>query len=75
MLQCPNITMKKIFYAALSIVLNKYIAPVSNWDLLEGTVKGLHIPGDEKLAVTSDPEQIQITIADQDTMQFGKENY
>ena len=40
---------KKIFFDALSIVLNKYITPVSNWSLLEGAVKGLHILEDEKL--------------------------
>ena len=27
---------KKIFYDALSIVLNKYIVPVGNWGLFEG---------------------------------------
>ena len=65
---------KKIFFDALSIVLNKYITPVSNWSLLEGAVKGLHILEDEKLTVKSDPEQIQITIADQETMQFARED-
>ena len=64
---------KRIFYDALSIVLNKYITPVGNWSLLEGSIKGLLILGDEKLVLKSDAEQIQVTIADQETIQFNKD--
>jgi carboxyl-terminal processing protease len=64
---------KKIFYKALSLVLNKYITPVENWGLFEGTVKGLHFLGTEKIVVKSEADQIQIAIAGQNTMLFTKE--
>ena len=64
---------KKIFYDALSIVLNKYITPVGNWGLLEGSIKGLLVLGDDKLTVRSAPDQIQVTITGKETLAFAKE--
>ena len=64
---------KKVFYDALSIVLNKYITPVGNWSLLEGSAKGLLVLGQERLTVKSEPDQLQVTIAGNKTLQFTKE--
>ena len=64
---------KKIFYDALSIVLNKYITPVGNWSLLEGSINGLLVLGDDKLTVRSAPDQIQVTITGKETLSFAKE--
>ena len=36
-----NYKEQKIFYDSLSIVLNKYIVPVCNWGLFEGTLQGM----------------------------------
>jgi carboxyl-terminal processing protease len=64
---------KKVFFKALSLVLNKYITPVENWMLFEGTVKGLDFLGGEKMLVKSETDQIQIGFAGQDTMVFSRE--
>jgi carboxyl-terminal processing protease len=63
---------KKIFHDALSIVLNKYITPVDNWSLLDGTAKGLLNLGYEKLTVESTADQLKVHIDNKETLQFTK---
>ena len=64
---------KRIFHDALSIVLNKYITPVDNWSLLDGTVKGLLNLELKKLTVESTEDQLQVNINGKKALQFTRE--
>jgi len=54
---------KKIFYYSLSIVLNKYIVPVGNWGLFEGTLEGMQsLIGKSQFSFESENNQIILSI-------------
>jgi len=69
-----NYKEKKIFYDALSIVLNKYIVPVGNWGLFEGTLQGMqaHI-GKSQFSFKSENNQIILSINDTPPLQFSED--
>ena len=56
---------KKIFYDSLSIILNKYIVPVGNWGLFEGTLEGMQsLIGKSQFSFESENNQIILSIKD-----------
>ena len=65
---------KRAFYDSLSIVLNKYIVPVGNWGLFEGTLQGLqsHI-GADQMGLNSAHSQVEVTIKNSPTLLFSKD--
>jgi carboxyl-terminal processing protease len=69
-----NYKEKKVYYDSLSIVLNKYIVPVGNWGLFEGTLQGMqtHL-GEAQFALKSDKNQIEISIKDTSPLRFNKD--
>ena len=70
-----NYQRKKIFYDSLSIVLNKYIVPVGNWGLFEGTLEGIpSLIGKSKFALKSENNQIEISIKGSTPLQFSKDD-
>lgn len=67
-------TEKRVFYDSLSIVLNKYIVPVGNWGLLEGTLQGMQAYiGEVPFAIKHDNDLIELKIKDSPSLQFSKE--
>ena len=65
---------KRSFYDSLSLVMNKYIVPVENWTLFEGTIQGvqsLFEAGDFK--IKSENDQIELVIGDSPPINFTKE--
>jgi carboxyl-terminal processing protease len=69
-----NYKEKRVFYDSLSIVLNKYIAPVGNWVLFEGTLEGLQsYIGDAQFKLKSENDQIELTIKGDTTLRFNKD--
>jgi C-terminal peptidase prc len=65
---------KKVFYDSLSIVLNKYIVPVGNWSLFEGTLQGIqtHI-GEAQFGLKSINTLIEVSIKDSPPLIFYRE--
>ena len=56
---------KKLFYYSLSIVLNKYIVPVGNWGLFEGTLEGMQsLIGKSQFSFESENNQIILSVKD-----------
>jgi carboxyl-terminal processing protease len=65
---------KKVYNDTLSIILNKYLYPVDNWTLLEGTIDGLHnLLGEKNMSRMTSSGRIEITIADQKTFMFVRD--
>jgi len=69
-----NYKEKKVFYDSLSIILNKYIVPVGNWGLFEGSLLGLqtHI-GEAQFTLKSESDQIELSIKDSSPLRFNKD--
>lgn len=65
---------KRTFYDSLSIVMNKYIVPVENWLLFEGTLYGLqsHV-GKTDFILKSEKGQVQVAFRDSEPILFLKE--
>ena len=65
---------KKVFYDSLSIVLNKYIVPVGNWSLFEGTLQGIqtHI-GEAQFGLKSINTLVEVSIKDSPPLIFYRE--
>ena len=70
-----NYQEKKIFYDSLSIVLNKYIVPIGNWGLFEGTLRGMqsHI-GVDQFTLKSERNLLEISIKNNPPLQFSKDD-
>ncbi len=65
---------KRAFYDSLSIVLNKYIVPVGNWGLFEGTLKGLqsHI-GPDKMGLMPEHNRVEVTMKNSPPLLFSRD--
>jgi carboxyl-terminal processing protease len=69
-----NYREKRVFYDSLSIVLNKYIVPVGNWVLFEGTLHGLQsYMGETQFKLKSESDQIELVIKDSTPLRFNKD--
>ncbi len=70
-----NYQEKKVFYDSLSIVINKYIVPVGNWGLFEGTLRGIEsYIGEDQFALKSEKNLIDLSIKDNPPLRFNKED-
>jgi carboxyl-terminal processing protease len=65
---------KKIFYDSLSVVLNKYIVPVGNWSLFEGTLLGIqkHV-GETRFRLKFINNLVEVSIKDSPPLIFYRE--
>jgi len=65
---------KNAFYDSLSIVLNKYIVPVGNWSLFEGTLQGLRkYIGEDRFRYNTAGNILELSIEDQPPLLFFKD--
>jgi carboxyl-terminal processing protease len=65
---------KKTFYTSLSIVLNKYIVPVGNWGLLEGTLNGLQsLIGSDQFALESETNILDLRIKENPPLRLNRD--
>ena len=65
---------KRSFYDSLSLVINKYIVPVENWILFEGTLQGLQsFLGATDFEIKSENDQIELVIKDSPPLIFSRE--
>jgi carboxyl-terminal processing protease len=70
-----NYQEKKVFYDSLSIVINKYIVPVGNWGLFEGTLQGIQsYIGEDQFALKSENNLINVSIKNRPLLRFSKED-
>lgn len=69
-----NYKEKKIFYDSLSIVLNKYIVPVGNWGLFEGTLQGMQtLIGEAQFRLKPENNLLEVLIKDSPPLRFNKD--
>lgn len=69
-----NYKEKKIFYDSLSIVLNKYIVPVGNWGLFEGTLQGMQtFIGEDQFRLEPENNLLEVLIKDSPPLRFIKD--
>lgn len=65
---------KKVFYDSLSIVLNKYIVPVGNWSLFNGTLEGIRKRvGDERFKIRAAGSLVEVSIGKHPPRRFSRE--
>ncbi len=65
---------KRAFYDSLSIVLNKYIVPVGNWGLFEGTLQGIQDSiGEDNFKIISENNRIAVSIKESSPLNFSKD--
>lgn len=65
---------KKVFYDSLSIVLNKYIVPVGNWGLFEGTLQGIQtLVGPQQFNLKAENNQLEVIIKGDVPLLFSKD--
>ena len=69
-----NYKEKKIFYDSRSIVLNKYIVPVGNWGLFEGTLQGMQaLIGEAQFRLKPENNLLEVLIKDSPPLKFNKD--